>query len=283
MPQMVEVDPGDNRGEQIGKTIGSILDWAVIVLPVVGGAKVATTAAAKATTTAVKAAQAVQTVSKLSRLQRAGTAVLKGYQNLRKSAERSNAPVSLLEWLTMERWGQQIGRNFDRPPRREEDRAYREEYNRNKSRMEEELRRKKEAIYERQVALGVFRTEQAKKQARIESLQVSEQELSQTIAQHEQEWRENAREKARQEWKEAWAADYRVHMKDTLMQEVTVYLDALPERLEKYQEGRFRPLLESIAAKQRAYDDLDDISEGEAAEKLVRVRRIMDELKMVCA
>lgn len=283
VPKLVETDPGDNSGEQLGKTIGNILDWALLAVPIAGGAKTAATGAAKAATAFAKATQVARTASNLSRMKTAGTAVLKGYQNLRRHAERSNAPSSLIEWLTLERWGQQIGKNFDRPPRREEDRAYRESYQQNKSRIEQELQRKKEAIYQRQVELGVFRDEQAKKQARLESLQVSEQELEQQIAQHEQQWRENAREQAWQKWKEGWAAYYREYLKDTLTQEIESYLSAMPARLAAYQESRFRPLTEKIAAKHRAYDDLGDLSQGAAEEKLERVRRILEDLRMVCA
>lgn len=283
VPKLVETDPGDNSGEQLGKTIGNILDWALLAVPIAGGAKTAATGAAKAATAFAKATQVARTASNLSRMKTAGTAVLKGYQNLRRHAERSNAPSSLIEWLTLERWGQQIGKNFDRPPRREEDRAYRESYQQNKSRIEQELQRKKEAIYQRQVELGVFRDEQAKKQARLESLQVSEQELEQQIAQHEQQWRENAREQAWQKWKEGWAAYYQEYLKDTLTQEIESYLSAMPARLAAYQENRFRPLTEKIAAKHRAYDDLGDLSQGAAEEKLERVRRILEDLRMVCA
>ena len=245
VPQMVEVEPGDNSGEKLGETIGNILDWAILILPT-GKAKAASTAAAKAMAVVGKAAQVAQAAQaakkqntpktppkaetsektetapagKLSKIKTAGTTVLQGYQNLRRHAEQENAPTSLLEWLTLEHWGREIGKLFDRPPLREEDRAYREAYQRNKSRMEQELRRKKAAVYQRQAELGVFCDEQAKKKARLESLQVSEQELAQKIAKHEQQWRENAREKAGKEWKEAWASSYREHLKATLTQEV---------------------------------------------------------------
>lgn len=319
VPQMIEVDPGDNSGEKLGETIGNILDWAMLILPV-GGTKAAATAATKATAgTAAKAmavvgkaaqvAQAAQAAKKqntrktpktppkaetsektetapagnLSKIKTAGATVLQGYQNLRRHAEQENAPTSLLEWLTLEHWGREIGKLFDRPPLREEDRAYREAYQRNKSRMEQELRRKKAAVYQRQAELGVFCDEQAKKKARLESLQVSEQELAQKIAKHEQQWRENAREKAGKEWTEAWASSYREHLKATLTQEVESYLSALPERLEVYQEARFRPLSEKIAEKRRAYDALGELSQGAAEEKLERIRCILAELGRVCA
>lgn len=285
VPQLVEVDPGDTSGQKIGKAIGNILDWAVTAatFAVGGGAKAAATGAAKAGTMAAKAKTVVETTGTIVKWKSRGTSVLKGYQQLRQHAQRANAPAGLLERITLEYWGQQIGKNFDRPPRREEDRAHREEYQQNKSRLAQEVRRKKEAIYQRQVELGVFRTEQAKNQACLESMQVGEQELQQEIARREQEWRERAREQAHQEWKEAWAVYYREHLQEALMRELESYLGALPERLEAYQEGRFRPLTEKIAEKRRAYEELDAISEGAAEEKLERVRCILDELKTVSA
>ena len=285
VPQLVVVDPGDTHGQKIGKAVGNICDWAITALTfaVGGGAKAAATGAAKAGSIAAKAKTAAEAAGRLAAWKEKGIAVLNGYQKLRQHAQRSDAPAGMLERITLEYWGQQIGKNFDHPPRQVEDYAYKKEYQQNKARLEQELRRKKEAIYERQVELGVFRTELAKKQARIESLQVSAQEMQQEIARHEQQWRENARERARQEWKEAWAAYYRDHLKESLTQQVESYLCALPERLEAYQEGRFRPLTEQIAAKQQAYAELGDLSEGAAEEKLGRVRRILHELKTVCA
>lgn len=284
VPQLIEVDPGDTSGQKIGKAIGNMLDWAIMAVSVAGGgAKMAATGVAKATSVAAKAKTVAETAGRLARWKKRGESVLKGYQTLRQRAQYGDAPAGLLERITLEYWGQQIGKNFDRPPRREEDLVAREEYRQNKARVEQELRRKKEAVYQRQVELGVFRTEQAKKQAQLESLQVSAQDLQKEIARHEQEWRENAREKAWREWKEAWAAYYREHLKDVLTQEATSYLEALPERLAEYQEGRFRALTEKIEEKHRAYEELDDISEDEAAEKLERVRHILSELKTVCA
>ncbi len=40
------VEPGDNSGEKLGETIGSILDWAILILPT-ERAKAASTAAAE--------------------------------------------------------------------------------------------------------------------------------------------------------------------------------------------------------------------------------------------
>ena len=68
IPQMIEVDPGDASGAALGKTIGNILDWAMILIPGPTQAKGAGNIAAKAPKAIEAANQTVSVAAKCRRV-----------------------------------------------------------------------------------------------------------------------------------------------------------------------------------------------------------------------
>lgn len=326
-PQMVVAEEADTSGAEIGRRIGNILDWAMILVPVAGEAKGATTALANAPKAAgalakvapmtakvsavlskgqpvAKAvidvakirrvgAAAVKTVGQAARMAKEGAKaaltaeevkaggikVLQKYKELKDLAEGANAPASLLSWLTLEYWGEQIGRQFDHPPRYRENLAYRAEFQANKRRLEQEMRRKKEALYRIQLERGRYADERQRKQALRESLEIDAQELEREIEARAQEWHVAAEKKVRQEWKRACAKYCREQLKKHLAQALEEHLADLSARLTAYQASRFLPLEERLRAQRDACDALLKMPPGEAEEKLRRIRHIRDALQ----
>lgn len=305
IPQMIEADPGNASGAAMGKMIGNVLDWATLLIPSGAMAKIAANprvvkfiakvptafgkygnAIAKGLKEGQSIAKAVSNIQNVSRTYATAKRVAKAKNQIDQAIKVINVakdamPASFLERLTLEYWGEQIGKQFDHPPRYEEDLVFRAEYEENKRRLEQEIRRMQEELYQRKRKLGAFKNEQEQKAALRDSLVVDEQELARQIAAQEQQWREDARKKSLQEWKRACADSYRDHLKRYLAQVTDDYMGEVSTRLETYQVQRFLPLEEKVKEKQQEYDRLGALSQGEADEKRARVSRILADLQQV--
>ena len=287
--KMVQVDAGNDSGAKIGKSIGNILDWAMLLLPQGAVAKVATktgllTKIAKLPTQVTKVVKGVlfgqevtKTYATAARLAKAKDFMFKGIQAVNKAKEV--APTSFLDYLTLQHWGEKLGQQFDSPPRYEEDLIYRREYFENKRQLEQNILRKQQEIYRRKEALGAFKNDQERKAARLASLDVDERELKSQLEKHEEKMRRDAIKKARQQWKSQWAEYYREALPKFLTAQTEQYLADLPERLEEYQTNRFASLEEKLVDKKAEYDSLATMREDDVAKKFQRTTTILKQLE----
>lgn len=288
-PKMTQVDAGNGSGSQIGKSIGNILDWAMLLLPAGTAAKVATKTGllTKIATLPAKAGKLVKgllfgqevtkTYATASRLAKAKNFVVKTVQTVNKAKEV--APTSFLDYLTLEHWGEKLGSQFDSPPRYEEDMVYRREYFENKRRIEQNILKKQQDIYRRKEALGAFKNEQERKAARLKSLEVDEQELNRQLKRQEEKLRRDAIQTARRQWKSQWAEYYREMLPRFLIAQTEKYLADLPQRLEDYQTQRFASIEQKLAEKKAEYDSLAEMREDDVAQKFQRIENILRQLE----
>lgn len=281
-PKMVQVDPGSNKGSEMGRTIGNILDWATLFLPVGQVTKIATKPSLlkRIATAPIKVAKAAKgflfgekitkTYATANRIAQAKNLMLKGVQAVGKAKE-----VGILDYLSLEHWGEKLGSQFDSPPRYEEDTNYRREYFENKRRIEQDILKKQKELYRRKEALGAFKNEQERKAAQLKSLAIDEQELNRQLKNQEEKLRRAAEKKARQNWKNQWAQYYRDELPKFLIAQAEQYLADLPERLEAYQAHRFASLEEKLAEKKSEYDSLANMRENDIADKFLQTKNIL--------
>ena len=293
IPQMIEVDPGDASGAALGKTIGNILDWAMILIPGPTQAKGAGNIAAKAPKAIEAANQTVSVAAKcrgvLAKAAEAGKkagitkeqilTVLQKYKEIKETAKDANAPASFLDYITLEYWGGKIGAQFDHPPRYEEDPIYRAEYKEKKRRIEKEQLKKQETMYQRRLEIGLFKNKQEQMEARRKSLVLDAQDVERQIAEQEEALRKDSRRKAMQAWKRACAEQFQAQLQEYLTQTVDDYLGDMEARIETYQAQRFLPIEEKIQEKRAAYDRLGTLTVDAAAEQHARVAEILGALR----
>ena len=293
IPQMIEVDPGDASGAALGKTIGNILDWAMILIPGPTQAKGAGNIAAKAPKAIEAANQTVSVAAKcckgLAKAAEAGKkagitkeqilTVLQKYKEIKETAKDANAPASFLDYITLEYWGGKIGAQFDHPPRYEEDPIYRAEYKEKKRRIEKEQLKKQETMYQRRLEIGLFKNKQEQMEARRKSLVLDAQDVERQIAEQEEALRKDSRRKAMQAWKRACAEQFQAQLQEYLTQTVDDYLGDMEARIETYQAQRFLPIEEKIQEKRAAYDRLGTLTADAAAEQHARVAEILGALR----
>ena len=290
--KMVQVDAGNDSGARVGKVVGNILDWATIFLPqgavVKAASKVGLLSKVSTPAKIIKATKAFlfgekvsRTASILNKAKKILTeaAHVAGKAKVAVDKAREVAPVSFLDYLTLEHWGEKLGSQFDSPPRYEEDLTYRRDYFENKQRIEKDILRKQQEIYRRKESLGAFKNEQERRAARLASLEVDEQELNRQLKNQEDKIKREATKKARQQWKSQWAEHYRKTLPKFLTAQAEQYLADLPERLEEYQSNRFATLEDKLAEKKSEYDSLADMREDDVAKKFQRTTNILRQLE----
>lgn len=294
VPQMIQVE-GTDGGAKIGRTVGNILDWAMIFLPqgavtqaakeagLFSKLKKAPAKLFKAVKTFFKGEKVAKEVSKINKAKKFlfKAAKIAGQAKTKVDEVKAVAPVEFLDYLTLEHWGEKLGQQFDTPPRFEEDMNYRKNFFEQKRQIEQEILQTQQKIFRRKETLGAFKNEQERRAARLASLEVDEKLLNQKLASSEEKLRNEAAQSARKAWKLQWANYCRDVLKDFLSTQTERYLAELPERLEIYQAQRFSAVEEKLADKRAEYDSLAEMHEDDVAEKLRRTENILRRLEDV--
>ena len=284
--QMIQVDAGSTKGSEIGRMIGNILDIATIFIPVGGVTKLATKPSLlkRIATAPIKAAKlakgflfgekVTRTYATANRIAKAKNFMLKGVQVAGKAKE-----VGILDYLSLEHWGERLGARFDSPPRYEEDLIYRQNYFDKKKQLEREILSKQQAQFQRKKELGAFKNEQERKAEALAILNVDEAKLERQLKQQEEKLRRDSAKKARQDWLRQWAEYYRRVLPNFLIEQSNRYLADLPERLAAYQAHRFAALEEKLAEKKSEYESLAEMREDDVTQKLQRVENLLHYLE----
>lgn len=301
-PQMIEV-AGDQTGSQLGKKIGNIVDWALIFLPqatvLKAAQKVGVLGKIATTTTKVgKYANAIanglkkgkslnavisnvrgvtKTYKTLKRIEQVKNVIQTGAKTL--NVVKEAAPATLLDYLTVEHWGEQLGKQFDSPPRLEEDKVYRHNFEVAKQQLIQDIKSKQEKIYQRKLDMKIFRNKQEQEKARLESLRVNETELKQKLEAQENEFQSKAKTQATTQWKQAWSDYYCLKLHNNLEEYFQAYLDELPARLNSYQDKRFQLLQDKFNEKKQQYDELNNMSTNDVDDKLNCIDNLIGKLK----
>ena len=277
VPQMIEVIDNGIKPSEVGKIIGNIADWALLLIP--GGQA---PAAAKAAGTAAKAGKAVSAAAKADKVTRtlarivgtvekAGKIVSKGKsvgdvasglknmgkvyatqrriktaQELIKAGTRVTQQVlekkgdqeSVLDYVTLEHWGKKIGGCFDSPPKYEEDMEYRLAYQQESERIKKEILQIQKVAYEKKCKLGMYKTQKAREKARIESLIVDEKKVQNELSKKENAIKEQAKKEAKRKWLEESKKIFSEKTKEVIWPLLQEYFNAIPSHLEGYLEKR---------------------------------------------
>ena len=303
-PRMIEV-AGSQSGAQIGKTIGNMLDWAMILLPQTTILKTAKSVGllGKIATTATKFGKYGNAIAKgitkgksLAAVVSNVRGVTKTYATLRRiekvkdviqtsmktlNTVKEATPVSALDYLTIEHWGEKLGKQFDTPPRLEEDQVYRQTFAANKRQLSNDIQRKQEKVFQRKLEMKAFRNKQEQEKARLESLKVDEAELQRKLESQESKIRAEAKSQAVAQWKKSWVEYFCIKLRNNLEEYAQVYIDEFPQRLIGYQDKRFQILQNKLNEKKHQYDDLVNMSSNDIEDKLERAKNLLKNLKQI--
>ncbi len=287
-PQMIQVDAGSNAGSQIGRTVGNILDLATLLIPAGTITKLATkpsllkriatlpVTAGKIVKGVIKGEKVTKTYATIKRMNQARNLVRVGAEYAVRAKD-----AGLLDYLSLEHWGEKLGSKFDSPPRYEEDTEYRQMYFEKKQQLQQSILKKQQELFKRKETLGAFKNETERKKAKLAMLDIDENELNRQLKAQENKLRKDAEKKTLQDWKKQWANYYREVLPKFLIEQANQYLADLPERLEAYQAHKFAAIEEKLSEKKSEYESLANLHEDDVANKFQRTEKILRDLESV--
>ena len=316
-PKMLEVQDGQMKPSQMAKVIGSIADYALLLIPgatvanvfksvvplknVAKGigvfektSKIISTGLSNMITKgdSVKdIAYALRGMSKTyatqARLAKANTVIntaVNGidaaWQTSRSAASAKNGAENpgFLDFLTIEYWAEQIGKKFDAPPKLAIDKEYEQQYYEAKSQIEHKLRDQQYQAYQLRQKYNSFANEQERLQAERNATLVDEKRVEEELHHRIQEIHATAERQAYQQWKQSCAEWFRSQIAGQIKPFFEASLSNISVRLQEYQEERIGVIRAKLDAEQKNYAALQE-SSCDAADHLERVTARINELK----
>ena len=313
-PQYVEKIDNRLQPSQIASAIGGALDWAFLFLPgtsITGAIRSAADSAKvveKGARLLGKVEKVIETVDKgkdiaftvkeikstingltkkskrVYATKRRKIAVQKG---LEKTADRLETGVkklkksdeSFLDYLTIQHWTTEIGKKFDRLPQMEIDREYESAYQKERSRINQNLVDIQRQRYLKNLELGMYRNETERIEAESKAAVADEHYVEEQLSHKKQQLMRQAEENARKKWTSMCADWYLKAMNDQLNEFLKKHVESLPMRMSSYQERVLSYAKDNIQREQQEYQRLCNLPESDAEKELSCVEKFLDDLK----
>lgn len=233
----------------------------------------------KAAKAAKKTANTVLTAENISKHAKEAAETI----NTMKEIARKSEDPSILDYLTLEYWGEKVGSCFDEPPRYDIDRAYEAEYEAEKRRLEEEKKRAAEERFRREEEYGLLKSREEKRQRRLELLKEEEKNARNELLKREDSIRRAAAREARDKWYKSCITYYESRLSEVISDFGKAYLSEMPKRLQQYQAQRFRLFYERIRQQKEALESLDSASPDEIRARAEKIGMLVEKLKAIQA
>ena len=289
-PQMIQIEDGRMQPSQIAKMVGNIADWALLLLPSGAISGTIKTAAKSSKITAPLArvigksekalsiikngdsvkdiAFALQNMTKTyatrNRIAKAGklvNTVATGTEKtlrMKQTLSDSGAAPSFLDYLTIQHWAEQIGKNFDRPPKLVLDKEYEEQYQRTKSAIEKELLERQQRAYRIKCQHLAFESEQERLIAERNAAVVDEQLVSQQLNRKKSEIAKEAELQALRKWRLACGDWFKSQITSQIDVILDNYLSSLTVQLQQYQDNSIHDIRINLNAEKETFAILSD-------------------------
>lgn len=312
VPEMIEKSYDGLKPSDVGKIVGEIADWAMIFLPN-GQATVATktaTAAAKATqsvgvaakvvgktgsalkygrtaskvlTTITKAGKvAAETIGKAAQasgkfVKTTGEYIKTGARYLRDA--REVAPPEIYEYLTLEYWGKEIGKNFDPVPVYYEDPERKRLYELESARIKSQILEKQQIYFEKMVEMGLLENAVERRQAQERSLKVQEKDIILELEKRKEKIERDVKEETLRKWKNSCAEKFIENMNNGIDAFIKGFVETIPIKGEQYIETKLVAQIEALEQAQEAYNEIVDMDTSELDVTIERISNLLDRLK----
>lgn len=308
-PQMILVEDGRLQPSQVAKTIGSIADWALMLIP---GTQItgAINAVSKSSTVVGKIAKFIgksekvmkaienadkfrdvlYAVNNMSKTYATKARKEKAVQIIADTGDRAgkmleaykkvkeSVPATFLDYLTVEHWAEQIGKQFDVPPQLTVDREYERQYHDAKTAIEHEILTRQRRTYEIKLKQQLFMSSQEQLTAERNAAIVDEQTVMAELERKKTAIAEAAQKASLQKWKKSCGDSYRSQMAPQIEEIIRQQLRSFTERLRQYHEDATEPIRAQLSASREMYEQLlrerDNIPE-----ELSRTTELVAQLK----
>lgn len=305
-PQMVESVDG-LQPSQIMRSIGSIADWALLLVPGASlGAAAGKLAAsskivkplAKVIGTAEKIGKIVQTGDTIKDITFAMSNMGKTYATKKRKEQAQKMVQTVtenvkgkwadshgneggpLDFLTIGHWAEKMGKIFDSPPQLSVDKDYEEQYIAEKSAIEREIRKEQQKAFQKQCEMRQFKDRQSQLEAARKANELDEKRVREELAKREGEIRLEAQKKANRNWRQSCAQFFVQKMTTVLENAISKAQQELPERIDRYQQEQIAALEEKLQTEKQAYEALLQTPPSEYAVRLEEVGCLLERLKV---
>lgn len=259
-PRRIELSPASHTGATIGKGVGKAIDFALLFLPTPAGKAGAAKIAAKAAKTGKQVITAGQALGKI------------------KDMAYKTGNVGLLDYLSVEYWGEKLGSKFDDPPKYGYDQTYEIEYRTERTRLLDKKRRVEQEKLRLLQAKNLIRSKAELRKAELEGLDRAEQAAEREIHQREAQIRQRAERAAQKKWHQECVTYYRSGLEAAVRSIEAQYLSGIPNRMQQYQVQRFQMMHDRIAQRKQDLEKLQASSPEEIRNRIQRVAELLEML-----
>ena len=310
-PQMVVVEDGRMQPSQIAKTIGSLVDWGLMLIP------------GTAITGAIKnVASSTKTVSKIAQVIGKSEKIMKAIENADKIRDvifavnnmsktyatkarkekaqqfiadtsdraekmiemyhkaKETLPPTFLDYLTVEHWATQIGKQFDSPPKLTIDREYEQQYQQAKSAIEGEILERQRRSYDIKYKQQLFMNEQERVAAEQRVAIIDERAVADALEKKKAEITSTAQKLALHNWKNTCCDWYRSQMSAKIENLLQEYMQSYTDRLQRHFEDSISPIRDQLSASRAMYTQLLQDRDS-APEELLQVSNLITQLRVL--
>lgn len=300
-PQMIARAPEGLQPSQIGKVLGNVADFALMFIdfgataPVKGAqaaknsSKIVTSLAKvigkieKATKIISNSKSMADTVKRLKNMGKA-YATAKRIKQAKKlitttKMMKEAMPESMLDYLTLEYWGEQLGKNFDVPVVYTEDIEYKNEFNKAKHTIEQEITRQQMALIEKKRELGLFKNSQEENLAKQQCLTNIELKVQKELEKKEAEIAYKAKLQAISRWKSFCANNFIGVMEKHVQLLLSEYIETIPEKIEAFFGNKIENTKSLLEKERQEYIRLKDAPKENLLKEVKEIKTRIDDLR----
>jgi len=199
------------------------------------------------------------------------------------AASKGDAPsfLGFLDYLTIEHWARELGKQFDEQPKLEVDKEYEEAYLAQKREITERLRQQQRKGFEKKKELGLFASETQRMQAERDAAIVDEEALQAELTKLQGKLRRKAEINARLRWRDECSRWFRDHAQLQINSFLKKNISSVPDRLAMYQDEILMQARTNLENEQQAYQNVCALPKGEAEQTYDTIASLINELKLL--
>lgn len=315
--QMIQVANNKMQPSQIAEMIGSVADWALLLVPgtqvaaglntilkssgalnkiakAIGGFEKITNVIKKGDTikdTVFTLSNLSKTYATAKRLQKAEkvvnvavnstTKALNAYQSIQMQPKDMETSGNLLDMLSISYWAKKAFKGLDRPPVMIEDQEWATQWKQEEQRVREEMLRRQREAFQKKLEARVYNSQAEELKAKKEADILEEKKIKKELEHRREKIRQQARKKELTSWRAECAQWYLENLRPQLQEALENWRETIPSRIGQYQRARLEAVQKRLKDKQISYQALLDAPQSENQRQLEQLDALLTGLRAV--
>ena len=315
--QMIQVANNKMQPSQIAEMIGSVADWALLLVPgtqvaaglntilkssgalnkiakAIGGFEKITNVIKKGDTikdTVFTLSNLSKTYATAKRLQKAEkvvnvavnstTKALNAYQSIQMQPKDMETSGNFLDMLSISYWAKKAFKGLDRPPVMVEDQEYATLWKQEEQKLREDALRRQREAYQKKLEARIYNSRAEELKARQEADILEEQKIQKEMERRKEKIRQQALKKALTSWRADCAQWYLEKLRPQLQEALENWRKTMPSRIGQYQRTRLEAVQKRLQDKQTTYQAFLDAPQSENQKLLEQLDTMLTGLRAV--